>query len=276
MSENIQKGNPSVSPLKLLSPEYLITASFILSFYGILYTFVYYKQFGVDITSYIELGESLILFISQLPKISLFFLTYGGATLFLFPPINNTKGINYYISSPGQGIYSMFFKDNKLHPKTITIFFISALSVSTGSILYFYLSANPTPHISLSVPLGFFSIFSPFYLILFQDKVKKRWPLFHKPQISRIIYLLFIFTWFVIFFALSNYSKVVRNRTFTQTSITFNDGNNFLSDSSKVYIGKTKNFIFTFDINSKQVNIIPFSQVTKISFKPIPRWLDRN
>lgn len=235
-----KKTLPSISKiLSLTSLIYVLTASA-----GLIYSVLYYKEFSIDISHYIELEESLLLFMPKIRGIGAFFI---------------------FFALIATGIFHLVTKC--FRPRTLKLYLILLLSS-----VVFYFAARAIVFIIYSddfiryrsmffiqVAVGVFLFTLGLYLTLSWMKIQIT------ASTCVVIYILFMYAYGT--FALC-YLNVKTIKTFKKIScahIYYNDDTPpVLATSANKYIGRSKKYIFLYDSASKEATILSAEHVQRI------------
>lgn len=232
-------------------------------FLGALRQIIYYGQFDFAIVPYLELTESLTLFLNDLS----FFagiIIFQNLFMFLFQPKREAESI-------GQGLNQSLYEKN---------FFKRLLAYSTNGVnliflfiiwligfpFWIWLSDKPwTQYFSFLIILLIVLLFLTFiYELRRQWFVKyESYPKFIYTDLLKLSLLLLIYT---VIKAYEEHDNVVSKKKYIGTSIQM-EMDTLESDSNFYYIGQTRNFIFFHDQKDKSMTVIPIADIKKIKIK---------
>jgi hypothetical protein len=245
----------SKAPKEIINKEIISTflplfAGFAIIF-GITYNIVLYRNFNIDITGYIDLSESLILFLPELPLI-IVFLPF---TLFAFT-ILTAKGdaIEQLYEFP---FYMLFYKGDNTPNKRVFIWTLIVMVV----VLLALLIARQYVEMYATL-LIFFTLIVPFYFLLIRDTI------FRSRVLALSIHLL-VFLFICIFFnAELRTRRILHNsRTLPNLIIKKKDGSLLMTDNIVRYVGKTKSHIFLYNADYKTTTAIPDEAIAEITYQ---------
>lgn len=199
---------------------------------GILKLFIYYKLFGIFIFEFFDIKEVLTLFANNL-------LAYLVIIIFTI--------VILLLDSQFSGFDVIWL------PIIFTGFSVIYFLLRPKVFLYETIMQN-----ILFWGLFFIIIYSNRYLISNQ---------IGNDSLSLYLLALILFSLglFSIFNGFNEYYKVKFKNYYSKTILEIN-GNCFTSNESKYYIGKTEKYVFIHDESTKSSEVIPVSNVDKITF----------
>lgn len=225
---------------------------------GLIRLYIYYKGFNISILPFLEPGEITTIFFDNL----LYFL--GFAVL-------NVLVISIMYSEVLGQFTTMTETDFLARLCNYGIFKISKLItlIVFSSLLYWIYSKTDNIFLYeflLWIVLLITAIYINPILIFEFKKV-----LFNKSiEVNQLsIYFLMAAVNLFAFSGLSglNEANKVKNHGYYEgTEITIDGYNTFTSSDKKYYIGKTKQFIFFYDSEKKETDVIPISSLKKMKF----------
>jgi hypothetical protein len=198
---------------------------------GSIKLFSYYKLFGIYIYEFIDIKEIITLFVNNL-------LSYFSVLIF----------ISFEL------IYYAEFENMKyIIPGIFTILSIIYFLIRRKVFLYEVLILN--------ILFWFFSVIIIRLWSIFDSK---KYP---EDQIQHYVLLIFLISLIVYSSAISftEYIKVKVKKYYAKTKITIDD-QEFISNNTKYYIGKTEKYLFIYDGLNKSAEVIPMTRIKKIVF----------
>jgi uncharacterized membrane protein len=236
METNNKKGIFSILMI-LFSLLYIVFAAA-----GLIYNVLYYKEFNLDITNYIDLDECLLLF---MPKIR-------GIGLFLSVCLATALIVHYGYVKPVENRVLNFF-----------IIFLSFAGVIL--ILMMILpSDNPVDRYRnnfLYITPGIILLIGIFFA--WNQHCQKK---FLSGELYVIIYCLIIMMYSVIGLSILNAKSVKFYKKFSSAKFIFENKRDS-ADLKNIYIGRTKNFLFTYYKDSNIATAISTEGLIRIELK---------
>jgi len=245
-------------PIKFNFLEYTTIIYAFLTFLGYSYIDWYYLCWGIHINSYLDLGEVLLLFLSNINYL-LILLIFSFSVLFIIaiilPPFKLLAKIE-------QQVFPLS-ANNKIYSRNITIFHFLIYLVFIGIMYLFYLIGFDKYNIiltsilmSIAVLSSFILTFLPRLLYKFRVKIKLRYILY-----SVIIVFIFLCN---ITFASYKYFSIKNKNIETNITFTFDTITHKTNDSIQ-YIGATSKYIFLKNTNSRTFLIFDKSSIKNLS-----------
>lgn len=237
---------------------FTIFTSSIITF-GLTYNIYLYNKFNIEITSYIDIGESLLLFLPSLPSI-------------LWVTIPGVMGINVLLpySIKNEPIdkhffYGRLFVGDLQRKKVIIwmflVFVTIALTLFILSDFYNYVLAAG----GYALLIGYLALFFPLLLRRCYEYVVRR--NLSLPVILPIITYIISFILISTFYATHRKEVIIlegwRNPS---AQVALKDKTEIKTNNVIRYIGKTKNYLFLFDNSNKMSTVIPMSEVQELRF----------
>ena len=212
---------------------------------GLSYNYLFYKNFGINITEYIDLSEGLFLF---LPLLSSYFIIF----FVLF--------ISFYYIDKILELGSEKNRKESINARIIiiiilTTILISGLFISTNVFNQPSVYGLITLIIFFAVPFFFNSLFS------FLG--------FSIPEILRdIFYILMICLSIILMVSVSKTNRVKTRKGYKQFEVIFREkaDSTIKSDSTMYYLGRTKNYLFLYYFKDKKTTILNVSDIKKVTF----------
>ncbi|ULQ51709.1 hypothetical protein [Flavihumibacter fluvii] len=240
--------------------KYIPTTATLIFTFGILYNFYFYKYFGINIFEFIDLSESLLLFIPRVTD-PLIFIVLIVAFLISTAPF--LWSLDTYLEMGWVRIIDNGIKHIRI-AKTLSFlakFFITYL---VGNYMVFSFYPNQGIWLfGIFLPWVAIIIFIPLTLIIiningFSEK-------FNKTSLRLSFILITIVPTIIILVDNNIYAVLKLNK---EVVITYNDNSVFKSDSTLSYIGKTKNCLFMFDSKSMKPTVINISDFKFFTVTP--------
>lgn len=221
-------------------------------FFGIIFNTFLYSRFGIDIMTYIDFGESVLLFLPFFPKI-LFLVGMTVPGILVLHPSSLLKKRE---STP---IFNSLFGGNLLTKRSILSVFkfilISLFLLFTLSLF----NNNPTFSIYIFAFTLMYIIlhFSLVIRLLFDSIGTNKFPL-----MAPLIVFLSVYVLTSTFFAAQlNISRIISGARNPDVELISDTYEISTLKSSNRYIGKTKNYIFLYDLSQKTTRVIPMNQL---------------
>ena len=235
----------------------LVSTSLVI--YGLTYNIFYYHKFNIEITSYIDISESLTLFLPSLPLI-LFFttLTFMAVDTLLPSKIETNPISNHYF-------YGMLFDGLLLKKKTNLWIFGVVFLISLILLLLGEKSNTKLAGYGFALILSYLVLHFPLLLRLTYNFLVSK-GISIPNSIPIIIYSSLFILICTLYAAELKKIRVLFSSRIPKTNIILKDGVNIETDTTVRYIGKTKNYIFLFDKNENSSRAIPMTEVKEILF----------
>lgn len=246
--------HPLVSDIRFIikNSKYIIP---ILSFIAVAEIFIYYKSFGIDISSFVSFSDFFLLAIDEsLLRILIYLLLSIAVAAFV--PLKYSEALgNERISS-----YSMtFIKRQKRNGP-------SYLGIILSIVSYFVFRKRYSPYEYFGIQYLSTILFFSIYIIKDEFIVANKlfftetMASFHNTVMS-MVFLIFLMSQLMIEKISNVKLKTENQKTYTFTSMTIT-----CQDSFKL-IGKTSNFVFFYNKKLNQSLIVPTSELKEISIK---------
>jgi len=238
----------------------IITSSIIC--FGILYMLSLYSEFNILISSYIDISEAFILFIPSLPFLILLLPLSISAFEALTPISIDTVPLSDH------SLYGRLFGGILVKPKAVKLISITAFSIFFSALLVTRFIPDNN-HRIYGLLLGLFLTFIIFYFpavvrsVYDHLKSTNLKPPPYVPILTYFIILVFIGT---LFAKDKEKYRILHSKRRPIVEVTFNNQSQITTDSVIRYIGKTKDFIFFYNIDQKEAIIYPNSEVVKMKF----------
>lgn len=253
MSEPAQIYTSSISLEKLL--KYISLASVFFYLGSIAYHIYYYQAFNINIVEYIDLSESLLLFIPFLLKI-------------LIVSIILTPLLFLYFFFIRKAILRIFAKHNPKIMSRSDIIFISM----TGVIFVITMAFYPKSFMGISRDL---MILTQVLLVAFNCVIFLNNYFINMTTImpKTVFYSLLFAIVFVVYLFINCNSRIngVKNHEYKfEAVLTLNDSTKIITDSANLYVGQTRNYFFIYSQKNKTSTVISKTKETKIEIKELP------
>lgn len=232
----------------------LISAFLVLC--SVLKFYIYYKKFGISILRFIDIEEVLTLFFDNLiAYLSIIIPT----TLYIYllqssVSISVVKGFGYYFNI----LYNKWF--------LVVIFF----SIALIGVIYFKRKnkgVNNRDLILLITLVFCCSTIFPIAFMFFFDLTKESKQLDGLINETYLFFACLILLIYTILTAYNEYKKVFLGNYYSGTVIYLKDNNEIIkSDTTKMFIGMTKTFVFIYDKAGKKCIVYKMEDLLKIEF----------
>ena len=232
---------------KLSSYISLISVGIIIS--GIVFNYQYYHHFNIVITEYIDLSESLLMFIPLLIEV---FQALVTVVILLF--------LNVLTTFIG-GLVAVGSLPLKLMLKRVIIF--SPIVIVLYLILHFLFSPYKITIETFVPPLIGILAYSGIQFAQYQTSLNKPLREYYK------IYLIVIV---ILFLGYSELGTLLKIDTIEQVTtnipyrFTFTDSSTLKSDSIHSFIGQTKNYCFIYNRNDKRTQVLSRANIKEMYF----------
>ncbi len=234
-----------------------------LIFLGMTRLMTFYNAFGVSITSYLDFSEVITSFFDIL-FIVVVFLAYSSIQNFLAGNKNQSDEIN----KKRRVILKEenFWRLCRLYINYFNTLLIFGLIVVIGFIFARYIF-NWITTWTIFVGIAIF-IFLIVFLIVAVEIERKH--IQSQSTIGRQRFIHFALYFLVFTFGVSYYSshqaRLIKNDKSTLgVSVTLDNDQTLVSDSSNYFIGKTQNYLFIYHEKQRTADIIPMTRVKQIT-----------
>ncbi len=226
--------------------------------FGAIKLIIYYSLFGVKITSYFEFSEILTLFLEDMLFYSFILIFYLTTDLLLRTTDDKLLIIENFTKALDEKSFRKRF-----------ILYINAeikiqyfLKVSLMFIVLYFLSKFKLSELK-TILIFWWSLFV-LRIILIEFRIKYN----NYVQVSHtnIITIAFIFLGFSVFTAYSEFNSIMYDKKYLGTQVELTD-TSLSTNHLYFYIGQTKNYIFFYDKKEKSCDVIPMSEVKKLTIK---------
>jgi hypothetical protein len=229
--------------------KYLSLMSIFLIIDGVGYNVFFYQQFNIEITDYIDLAESLQLFIPN--AIVVLLASIPSATAYVFVvryfdlhnerraqvnPVNNTWGsiifsnlFGLIIGIGGVYLFGLLFKSDEFS------------EIWLKAILF------PACYLALDI----------------YRKLKDQFT-FHHGIAKFILINTIIFIFYLVFFTIDNAKKIKNGKGKYDIALTMKTSPMLRTDSTSVYIGQSRNYVFLYNLKRKESSVISKSEINQI------------
>jgi hypothetical protein len=245
-------------PLEEISKLSAILGIFLI-FTGVVKVYTYYKLFKVSILDYMELLETLVLFMDNLMAYILFSTLLSSISLNFFYIIDvEGESFNNLVIVSFLNRFKTYLDNLRV---SIAFFGIGIISAC----IYFFIRPNILKH---ELWLYFICLLIGFIAIpIFSVEVKIALAKFYTINTSVYNVFFFILLATFIFFAIANaYNeayKVKKKKYYSEMIFEFDYGK-FKCTNDFYYIGKTKNYLFFYNSIEESSTIIPVSRLKGI------------
>ncbi|MGE0636572.1 MAG: hypothetical protein AB7P01_09030 [Bacteroidia bacterium] len=247
--------------------QYLTYVGPFLIFLGMTRLITFYNSFGVSITSYLDFSEVLTSFFDILVIVVIFF-AYTSIQNYLA----SGKDEAYRANKKRQAILEekFFFKICLHYLNYFSSLIIYGLVVIIGCVIARF-CFNWITTITIFVWTGVFVFLLIFIIvqveierkhIQFQSSLNKR------RYIFLLLYFL-VFTYCVILYSSYQAGQIRTEKSTYGVSITLDNDQTLVSDSSNYFIGKTQNYVFIYHEKERKADIIPMTRVKQITMRHI-------
>lgn len=238
--------------------DFFSVISAVLVVFGMTYNILLYKNFNVDISEYISLTESLMLFLPALPKFLLLLPLMLLAYDVLRPSVVYSEKINedYALSN----LFDGFFLTKKGILWTSSIFIVVSI---VAFVLSATLNIRSFRFLGYGAAFAFVAMFLPVTLrMIFNSLKHKKLP----RSVPIFIYLGIFFSLVVLISVDTKTFRIVHGFKNPSVHLIFSDDKTMITDSIIRYIGKTDNFIFFYNKTTKATSIIPISEIKEYKY----------
>jgi hypothetical protein len=220
---------------------------------GLLYNIIFYKNYGIIITEYIDLSEGLLLFMPTLTTKFMICFAFTAPILLV--------ARNIYLKNFEKA--EMAIENKSFMRNVIKAFFICLVCT-----LIFYIISLYYPEV-IRVSLFFLLI----GIIMFGTCILDFALIFLKKEkmvsLSKIsIDIIFVFTIFLVFTFWGYWTKIDqinRKRNQAYFEIVFNDSPTFYSNTNVYYLGRTKNYLFIYNFPEKKTSVYNVGDIKKFT-----------
>lgn len=211
----------------------LISTVILLS--GIIKYYIYYNYFNININEYIDLSEFPLLFISDILLYVIIFIIY-----FSYLPIPYIK--EYFMKK--YGAHNFSFKYSKVVVPIVLISFILLFlnSIVTNSF-------SKIDVFAIQAELAF--IFGTVLLFLKLKNVRT----------YTIIVCLFMMLTFPILNGISDIDLIKKGMSSYNISFSYNKDEFETNTNHLIFIGKTRNYVYLYDVKTKYTHIFNFANI---------------
>lgn len=259
----MERKNTNNPTNELSISQYLTYVGPFLIFFGMTRLIIFYNSFGVSITSYLDISEVLTSFFDILLLVVLF-LAYTSVQNFLASGKDDAEIAN----KKRQVILEeeSFLKICLHYLSYFSSLIIYGLIVISGCVVAFF-CFNWLTSFTVFLLTGVFVFFLVFLIvkveierkhIQFQSSLKKRRFIFF------VLYFL-VFTCCVILYSSYQAGQIRKEKSTYGVSITLDNDQIIVSDSSNYFIGKTQNYVFIYHEKERKTDIFPMTRVKQIT-----------
>lgn len=255
--------NTNNSTNELSISQYLTYVGPFLIFLGMTRLITFYNSFGVSITSYLDISEVLTSFFDILLLVVIFF-AYTSVQNFLASGKDDADKAN----KKRQAILEeeSFLKVCLHYLSYFSSLIIYGLIVISGCVVACF-CFNWITTFTVFIWTGVF-VFLLIFLIVqvemerkhiqFQSSLNKRRFIFF------VLYFL-VFTYCVILYSSYQAGQIRKDKSTYGVTITLDNDQIIVSDSSNYFIGKTQNYVFIYHEKEKKTDILPMTRVKQIT-----------
>lgn len=225
---------------------------------GLLRLYVYYKGFKISILPFLDPSEIGTIFFDNL----LYFLGFAFLNVLVISilysgvlaEIDSLTNVGFLARLTKYGFFKIY--------KLIVLIALSGLcywAFKTISDIYFY-------EYLLWIVLLIVAIYiNPLLIFEFKRFIITKSIEINQLSIYFLIAALNLFV-FAGFSGLNEVNKVKNHGYYTDTEFHIDGSDPFISDEKKYYIGKTKQFIFLYDSEKKETDVIPISNIKQMKY----------
>jgi len=245
--------------------EYLSFGGPFIIFLGMTRLMTFYSAFGVSIVSYLDFSEIITSFFDIL-YIVVYYIAYISIQNFILA--NNSQAEKSNVKRRDIINENNFLKLIPLYLSYLRPILIFGLIVFLGSLILHYAFNLITELQGLILGSIFYAVI--FYLIIIVEIERKHIQL--ESTVNRKRFILFTFYFLVFTVGVNQYSSfqarlIKSDKSTCGVTITLNNDQTFVSDSTSYYIGKTLNYVFIYHEKQNSTDIIPMSRVKQITMK---------
>lgn len=263
MKDEKQKIEPEEQPLKL--SNYLPYVGSFIIFLGVTRLICFYSAFGISIVNFLDFSEIITSFLDII-VISVFIFATSILQAFILrdkETQDDKDGIRKKILEEEH-----LFKRLWLHIKLRYEFLIGGLVLTSIYFIWHFFNKDITIE-SIVWDVVFFLVC--FVLLVILTEISR---IHHKSNSSnhyrRFIAFLFyttLFSGLVIYYAYTQVDNIKKNKSTFGVTITLDNEQTMVSDSSNYYIGKTVNYLFIYHEKDNTADVIPMNRVKQITYK---------
>ena len=258
-----KKNNKTNNEFKI--NQYLIYIGPFLIFLGMVRLITFYNSFGVPITSYLDLSEIITSFFDIIILVVIIFL-YSSIQNFLANSKEDADKVNKKRQAVLNEVNS--FKICLLYVKYLNSLIIYGFLFITGCIVAHYYF-NWISAFAIFILAGVFIFLLVFIIV--QVEIERKHIQFNSTANRKriILFMLYflVFTIGVVQYSSFQASQIKNTKSTFGVSITLDNDNIFVSDSSNYFIGKTQNYVFIYHEKESKTDIIPMSRIKQITIK---------
>ena len=232
-------------------------------FLGILQSYIYYKAFNINITEYLTLGESLLLFSSQTIPYLILLILLLPITLVLISSKtmekNRERDSIVFNEVNFKRRFLIYFKDLKI------VIFISILPLTAFLTGYFFKSFHQYQIVFLSIfIINIIMFISVIFYFEYEIALKKKQKLNLERQNYFIIMLSLILIMFNIAVAIYKAHNIKVNKSSKDIVLYFKDGLIIKNSNDTCYLGKSNNYYFFYNFINKESLIYKNEEIKSI------------
>ncbi len=263
VTEEIENIEPDQQPLKL--SNYLPYLGSFIIFLGVTRLIFFYSAFGISIVNFLDFSEIVTSFLDII-VISVFLF----ATSILQGFMLRDKEIQHLKDGIRKKILEEehLLKRLWLHTILCKELIIGGLILTTS---YFILHCFNKDITIASIAWGAAFFVICFVLLVIIREISR---IHHKSNSSihyrRFIAILFytsLFSGLVISYAHKQADNIKKNKSTFGVTITLDNDQTLVSDSSNYYVGKTLNYLYIYHEKDNTADVIPINRVKQITFK---------
>lgn len=230
--------------------------------FGAIKIVLFFRAFGIEVVSFLDFGEIITLFLEEL-------LWLTALVVFFF--LVNWKSIFSGNSEITRNNFKQVVHEKSLR-KRLKFYFETEVNVHTFVII----SLAQTMYYFLFVKILHFFVLSlvciwTFFIIIIlilevRTKLNSYVTIFH----TLILNIVAFFLLGSIYIAISSYYSVNYHNKYigTQLELT-HDRQTIVTTYWYFYVGKTRNYVFLYDRKKSSYDVIPMSQIKKLSIKSL-------
>ena len=263
MTEEKQNIEPDQHPFKL--SNYLPYLGSFIIFLGVTRLIFFYSAFGISIVNFLDFSEIVTSFLDII-VISVFLFATSILQGFILrekETQDEKEGIRKKILEEEHLLKRLW-----LHTKLCKELLIGGIVLTTTYFIWHFFNKDIT---IASIVWGAAFFLICFVLLIIMTEINR---IHHKSNSSihfrRFIGLLFytaLFSGLVIYYAHTQADNIKKNKSTFGVTITLDNDQTMVSDSSNYYVGKTLNYLFIYHEKDNTADVIPMNRVKQITFK---------
>jgi len=232
---------------------------------GVTRLIFFYSEFGVPIINYLDFTEIITSFLDYIVFTLLSFSLSALFGFIIYDRDSQVEKNNLRIKLSDEPTFKKrFWMYFSLYKDLI----ILSLTMNVIFILWYFFKKEIELSEIFWMNVFFVLCFIVLILITEGGLVHKKInsSVYYKRFISFLLIILISLS-LVIYSAHSQAERIKKHKLTTGVSITLDNDQSIVSDSTNYYIGKTLNYIFIFHENDSSVDVIPMSRVKQLKLK---------